>query len=615
MRARQGRPWGLQRQPGLVANRCQRCGGQSAGVLHRQPWRAGLGGRRPLAAALRSGCARVRFVLLAGLLLILSGYSSNDPAPQSDMFIDLLQHAWQHAPGVTSNNEGLVVGPTSQSILKQDGVGGQPNPPLNLAGTHLVANGEFTLSASFADVSCDASWAVYDRPPVIADEFRIEPAGLRLTLRGDDLEISVSDGSSQHDVTLTRPVHNEHVRLSDPEALLSVHRSGETLEVISGGDTVSSFPLGGVFESGELWVGLSSAGGSFHVSSLTAAAPEGTALAAAGPAVAHAEQPVDGLQALATRTRPGFKIGAAVALGPLVSDADYVRQLVGNFGALTPENAMKPQFISPQQGVYSFEEADAILAIAESRGMAVHGHTIAFTEAMPLWMRELPSGTEQERRASAEALRDYVTTVVTHFKGRLDSLDVVNEPFDVDQGTGLQQNIWYRVFGPDYPAVVSQAVHDADPAVKQFINENGADVPGKRQDRLLKLALDTNTLGGHIDGVGLQAHVYDLDTDAISAEDLAATLSRFEKAGLHVRVSENDVTDDQGVEAQANQYATVLATCLSSRACVSYTTWGVDDRYDWWIDEDGSLRQGHDFLFDRGEPTLAYHAMRRALEG
>ena len=109
---------------------------------------------------------------------------------------------------------------------------------------------------------------------------------------------------------------------------------------------------------------------------------------------------------------------------------------------------MKPQFLSPQQGVYTFEEADAILAMAESKGMAVHGHTIAFTEAMPRWMQELPSGTEPERQSSADALLDYVTTVVTHFKGRLDSLDVVNEPFDVDQGTSFQQNIWYRVFGP-----------------------------------------------------------------------------------------------------------------------------------------------------------------------
>ncbi len=552
---------------------------------------------------------------MTGLLLSLAGCAPREVSPPPDLVLDLLQQDWEYTPGVTADDDGLKIGPTMRSIVEQDGRGGQPNPPLNLAGTHLVVGNEFSLSASFTKVSAGASWTLYDSPPIIADEFLIEPAGLRLTLRGDDLEIVVLDGSPQEDVTSPQPVHNEHVTVSNPEAALTVHRTGDTLEVASGGDTVSSLNLGGVFESGKLWLGLSSHDGSFQVRSLTATAPEGATLRTAGPAVARAEQTVDGLQALAARIRPGFTVGAAVALGPLASDAEYARELVGNFGALTPENAMKPQFLSPEQAVYTFEEADAILAIAESKGMAVHGHTIAFTEAMPRWMQDLPTGTAPERSASADALLDYVAAVVTHFKGRLDSLDVVNEPFDVDQGTSLQENIWYRVFGPSYPAVVSQAVHDADPDVKQYINENGADVPGRRQDALLKLVLDTNELGGHIYGVGLQAHIYDLETDAIPADDLTESLELFEDAGLHVRISENDVTDDQGTDAQAEQYATVLAACLRSHACVSYTTWGVDDRYDWWIDEDGGLQQGHDYLFDHGRPTLAYEAMKRVLGG
>ena len=566
-------------------------------------------------AALRTGPPRILTVLTSGLLLAVAGCSSNGPAPEPDVAVDLLQQNWQHVPGVTAEDGGLQVTAAARQIVEQDGEGGQPNPSLNLAGTHLVAEGDFSLSASFTDVTADASWTVYDNPPVIADEFRIEPASLRLTLRGRDLEIALFDGSPQWDATDPRPAYDEHVTVSDPEVTLSVRRSGETLEIADGEDTVASLPFGGVFESGTLWLGLSSDDGSFQVNSLTASAPEGAPLTAAGPAVAQAEQSADGLQALAARTRPDFRIGAAVALGPLASDADYARELVGNFGAFTPENAMKPQFLSPQQGVYTFEEADAILAIAESKGMTVHGHTIAFTEAMPRWMQELPTGSEQERRASAEALLDYVATVVTHFKGRLASLDVVNEPFDVDQGTSFQENIWYRVFGPGYPAVVSRAVYDADPDVKQFINENGADVPGDRQDALLKLALDTNARGGHIDGVGLQSHVYDLETDAISPDDLTDTLDLFEDAGLHVRISENDVTDDQGTDAQAEQYATVLATCLRSRACVSYTTWGVDDHYNWWTDDHGRLQQGHDYLFDDGHPTPAYEALRRALSG
>ncbi|MDO9379016.1 MAG: endo-1,4-beta-xylanase [Nocardioidaceae bacterium] len=502
---------------------------------------------------------------------------------------------------------------TDRSIVEQDGGGGQPDPPVNLAGTHLVGAGDFTLDTSFTGVTADATLSLYDSPPVVSDEFRIEPAGLHLTLDGDDLEIALFDGSTPRDATSPQPAEEDRVRLADPGAELSVHRLGDRLEITSDGTTVSVLSRGDVLDSGELWLGLSSDGGSFTVSSLTVSA-SGDSLAAAGPVAADAERSPDGLQALAARSRPDFLVGAAVALGPLVSDEDYAEELVGNVGGLTPENAMKPQALSPRQGEYHFEEADALLDLAESKGIAVHGHTIAFTEAMPRWMQDLPTDTEEDRRASAEALLDYVTTVVTHFRGRLHSLDVVNEPFDVDQGTDLQENTWLRVFGETYPVVVSRAVHDADPDVQQFINENGADVPGPRQDALRRLALDTSARGGHIDGVGLQAHVYDLDTDAVSADDLATTFDAFQDAGLVVRISENDVTDDQGQDVQAEQYATILGACLRSEVCVSYTTWGVDDRYDWFVDDDGGLQQGHDLLFDDGEPTPAYDAMRTVLE-
>ena len=562
--------------------------------------------------AVRSRVLRLLVIVTAGLL-VLAGCGLSESPRERGTVIDLVQQDWRHVPGIVSNGNGLRVTATARSIVEQDGGGGQPNPPLNLAGTHLEATDDFSLSASFTDVTADATLAIYVSPPVIADEFRIEPAGVQLTLRGVDLRIAIFDGSPQQDVFDPQPAEDEHVTVPDPEAELSVRRSGDQLEIASGGRTLSSLPLGDVFDSGELWLGLSSDEGSFTVSSFTAAAPAGASLATAGSAAADAEPSPDGLQALAARSRPGFLIGAAVALGPLVSEADYANNFVGDFGALTPENAMKPQALSPQQGQYTFEEADALLDLAESKGIAVHGHTIAFTEAMPRWMRELPTDSEQERQSSAEALLDYVTTVVTHFAGRLDSLDVVNEPFNVDQGTGLQENIWYRVFGPTYPVVVSRAVHDADPEVRQFINENGADVPGPRQDALLRLALDTNEQGGHIDGVGLQTHVYDLETDAISADGLATTFDNAEDAGLIVRISENDVTDGQGEEAQAEQYATVLASCLHSEACVSYTTWGVDDRFDWFIDDDGGLQQGHDLLFDDGQPTPAYDAVRKVL--
>lgn len=403
------------------------------------------------------------------------------------------------------------------------------------------------------------------------------------------------------------------MRLRDLEAPITVTRSGDQLAVASEGRTLATVDANGVFISGELWFGLSSEAGSFRVSALSAAGVgEGTlrAVDTTGSVVAPRR---DGLQVLAARTRPGFLVGAAVALGPLVADADYARALVSDFGAITLENAMKPQYLAPRQGVYSFAEADALITLAERYGLSVHGHTIAFGEALPQWMRDLPSGTAADRRSSAVALLEYVRTVVGHFAGRWDALDVVNELFEVDQGTALQDNVWLRVLGPEYPSLVSSAVHAVDPGVRQFINENGADVPGDRQDALLALALATNVAGGHIDGVGLQAHVYDLETDAIGVDELSRSIELFGRNGLSVRISENDVTDAEGTDVQADQYVAVFSACFRHPGCESWTTWGVDDRCDWYLD-DGQLRQGHDYLYDDGAPTDAYRELRRMLE-
>ncbi|MGY1762709.1 endo-1,4-beta-xylanase [Geodermatophilus sp. SYSU D00779] len=552
-------------------------------------------------------------VLASGLVLALVGCSTPEHVPQPELTVDLLQQDWAYLPGVTVGAGGLVVGATDRRIVEQDGSGGQPNPPLQLYGTRLAVHGHFSITVTIVDSTADASLTLYDRPPVVADEFRIEPAAVRLTLRGSDLGITVWDGSPQEDVTRPRPAHDEHVVLSDPAAPLTVSRSGEELRVASDGRTVASVAGGDVFTSGELWLGLSSERGSFAVRSLTARGGDGDLRVIDTRDLLVPPAP-DGLQALTARVRPEFRVGAAMALGPLTSDPDYARAALSNFGSVTPENAMKPQFLSPSRGVYTFAEADALIDIARRHGLTVHGHTITFSEALPRWMQDLPTDTESERQSSAVALLDYVSAVVTHFKGRLDSLDVVNEPFDVDQGTELQDNVWYRVFGPDYPAVVSQAVYAADPDVAQFLNENGADVPGPRQDALLELALETNARGGHISGVGLQAHVYDIDRDAIGADDLTQSIDLFAEHGLQVRISENDVTDAEGTDAQADQYAAVFAACFRHPGCASYTTWGVDDRYDWYVDGNGSLRQGHDLLFDGGEPTPAYEEIQRLLQ-
>ena len=116
-------------------------------------------------AALTARRRRTVSVAVASTLLALAGCSSTSSPSEQGTVVDLLRQDWGHVPGVVVDGAGLRVTATGRSIVEQDGGGGQPDPPVNLAGTHLVAPEDFTLQATFTDVTADATLAVYDSPP------------------------------------------------------------------------------------------------------------------------------------------------------------------------------------------------------------------------------------------------------------------------------------------------------------------------------------------------------------------------------------------------------------------------------------------------------------------
>jgi endo-1,4-beta-xylanase len=71
-----------------------------------------------------------------------------------------------------------------------------------------------------------------------------------------------------------------------------------------------------------------------------------------------------------------------------------------------------------------------------------------------------------------------------------------------------------------------------------------------------------------------------------------------------------DVHKEDGTAAQAKQYADVFRACVSEPACVSWTTWGVTDTYDLFLDDNNSVVRGEDLLWDaQSKPTPALAAM------
>lgn len=296
--------------------------------------------------------------------------------------------------------------------------------------------------------------------------------------------------------------------------------------------------------------------------------------------------------------------GAAVDWDQLRRPGPYRRLfLAAGFEALTPENEMKMDALAPAPGAFSFAEADALVRWAQRHRIAVHGHTLVWHEQLPAWLTSR-SWTRDELLG---ILRRHVQAVVGHFRGRVRSWDVVNEPLEED-GT-LRRSLWARVIGPDYVARALAWAREADPGARLLVNDFNVERAGAKADGMARLVGDLRRRGAPLDAVGLQSHL--TSAWAPAPADLAATMRRYARLGVGVEVSELDVEIGAGageLRRQAAVYGSVAAACRAQPACARLTTWGFTDASTWL----GSHTRPLPFTA-AGEPKPAWRALRAGL--
>lgn len=562
-------------------------------------------------------------LILVGVIIfftyyVLSGRSFLNVSAQDDR-INLLESGWSYLPGVSPQSDGLHVSYLGREIVKKGGSYGQKNPPVNIYGTHLQTSGEFTLHASLKDIEDGAVIRLYDSLPIIQDEFRVETSSLELTLKNNIATVSVWKDYVNEKLSRQEPAQKTSYAISLLDtATITLSRQNDRVTIDLNGKRLAALDESDLLKD-QVWFGLSveNPNDSWVLTQLEVEA-SADVLAVNTQDVKAYNKSNDALQIAASKTRPGFVVGVATALGPAVEDSSYSAiAFGGHFGQITTENALKWQFIHPQPNVYDFREANALVDLAKKNNLSVHGHTLVFGEANPTWVRELPNNTAADKNHIRKVMTDHITRTVGHFKGKILSWDVVNEPladFDTAPGiNGLRNNIWYKALGESYIADSFVAARKSDPRAKLYINEFGLEADGVRWERFLTLMKKLKSEGVPIDGVGFQAHVYDSD-DVIDATTLRRHVRELAALGLESRISEMDVHSDDGAAVQAKQYAEVFNVCVTEPSCVSWSTWGVTDRYNLWQDENGRLQDGRDFLWDeKSRPTPAVSAIRDTL--
>lgn len=279
--------------------------------------------------------------------------------------------------------------------------------------------------------------------------------------------------------------------------------------------------------------------------------------------------------------------GAAVQDGALREDADYRQALKDHCQLLVGEGGLKWYDVRPSRDQFVFEQPDRIVDFAAENGMKMRGHTLSWYAAMPDWALAMQTADEAEHE-----LVHHIHTVVSRYRGRVPSWDVVNEPISEDPGrTGqFRESIWQSTIGPRYMDIALRTAHELDPQAQLVINEYDIEMNDgahrRKRDGLLDLVRDLKDRDVPLHAVGMQGHLrsgMEVDKDGVSR-----FVEELKTMGVDVLVTEMDVIDnhlpasdeerDAAVAGLAHDFLSAINDVAPPTAIL---TWGISDRYTW----------------------------------
>ena len=315
-----------------------------------------------------------------------------------------------------------------------------------------------------------------------------------------------------------------------------------------------------------------------------------------------------------------FLVG--VAVNPdRVKTQKYQEVYTREFNSITAENAMKMKSIlkgidDAGNPIFDWTQADAIVNFAVQYGMNLHGHTLIWYNSIPEFLNSF-KGTDQEFESLIEK---YIVEVVSRYKGKVASWDVVNEA--IDEGTSEYRNsIFYERMGKDYVKKCFQYARNADKDAKLFYNDYGLVYDKKKQQGAFAMIDGLKTLN-LIDGVGIQMHI---DFNFPSKKDIQEATDLIVQRELLVHFSELDVksnprgeqntfTEDRNL-GQAQKVYDVVQVFNDIPKTYKYalTVWGLKDDDSWITPTYGF--PDWPLLFDSNfEKKKAYFGFLQALE-
>ena len=264
-----------------------------------------------------------------------------------------------------------------------------------------------------------------------------------------------------------------------------------------------------------------------------------------------------------------FTVGVAVNMRN-INDPATVEIIKKNYNSVTAENDMKPISVHPKEGVWTWDNADAIANFCRQNGIKMRGHCLCWHSQFCDWMFTDSKGKEVTKEVFYKRLREHIHAVVNRYK------DVVYA--------------W-----------------DFQPA---------------KRDRIYNMVKKMQAAGVPITGIGMQGHYNAYGPDESEVEE---AIKKYSELVKHIQVTELDIrlNEEMGgqlqfsrgqegaapghlVTMQTDRYIKLFRLFRKYKDIIDNVTfWNVSDR-DSWVGVNN-----HPLPFDENlRPKQVYYSLK-----
>lgn len=303
-----------------------------------------------------------------------------------------------------------------------------------------------------------------------------------------------------------------------------------------------------------------------------------------------------------------FPIGAAIR--PDDINGPHKEILLKHYNVLVAENHMKFESTQPKENEFTYEAGDKIVDFAMDNNMKMRGHTLIWHNQTTEWVFLDNQGDKVSREVLLERMKNHITEVMNHYKGRVYAWDVVNEAIEDIEDKQLRTTEWLDIIGEDYIEKAFQYAREADPEALLFYNDYNNEQPKKLEKtyELLKKLLEQ---GVPIDGVGIQAH-WDIN-DVHLFDNLRNAIEKYASLGLQIQITEMDISmfsfedkrkdiikpTKEMLEKQARVYEKVFSIFREYKNVITAVLfWGISDEKTWKDNFPVKNRKDWPLIFD-----------------